>query len=67
MQVLFYFPKIAFGKKIPTDSRKVLTVTSCRFIIKTDQWSKISNGNKRTNMEPGEDIKNRENMKKEGK
>jgi len=27
----------------------------------------MSNGNKRSNMEPGEDMKNRANMKKEGK
>jgi len=27
----------------------------------------MSNGNKRTNMETGEDMKNRANMKKEGK
>jgi len=27
----------------------------------------MANGNKRTNMEPGEDMKNRANMKKEGK
>ena len=66
LQVLFYFSKIVFGKKIPTDSRKNLTVTPWRLIIKTDQWSKMSNGNKRSNMEPGEDMKNRANMKKEG-
>ena len=53
--------------KLPTDSRKSLTVNICCFIIKTDQWSKMSNGNKRTNREPGEDMKNRANMKKEGK
>ena len=66
MQVLFYFLKNRDLNKLPTNSRKSLTVTPWRFIIKTDQWSKISNGNKRSNMEPGEDMKNRANMKKEG-
>ena len=66
LQVLFFSEKLCLGK-IPTDSRKNLTVTFCCFIIKTDQWSKLLNGNKSSNMEPGEDMKNRANMKKEGK
>ena len=66
LQVLFIFPIGTFLDNLPTNSRKTLTVTFCCFIIKTDQWSKISNGNKRSNMEPGEDMKNRANMKKEG-
>ena len=67
LQVLFYFLKNRDLNKLPTDSRKILTVTFYCFIIKTDQWSKLLNGNKSSNMEPGEDMKNRANMKKEGK
>ena len=67
LQVLFYFLKNRDLNKLPTNSRKTLTAAFCYFIIKTDQWSKMLNGNKRSNMEPGEDMKNRANMKKEGK
>ena len=67
MQVLFLFSKNYISKKIPTDSRKSLTVTFYCFIIKTDQWLKMLNGNKRSNMEPEADMKNRASMKKEGK
>ena len=67
LQVLFYFLKNRDLNKLPTDSRKILTVTFYCFIIKTDQWSKLLNGNKSSNLEPGEDMKNRANMKKEGK
>ena len=66
LQVLFYFLKNRDLNKLPTDSRKSLTAIFYCFIIKTDQWSKMSNGNKRSNIEPGEDMKNRANMKKEG-
>ena len=67
LQVLFYFPKIAFGKNYRLIVEKSLTATVGCFIIKTDQWSKMSNGKKRSKMEPGKDMKNRANMKKEGK
>ena len=67
LQVLFYFLKNRDLNKLPTDSRKSLTATFYCFIIKTDQWSKMSNENKSSNLEPGEDMKNRANMKKEGK
>ena len=63
----FLFSQNCDLNKLPTDSRKSLTVTFYCFIIKTDQWSKLLNGNKSLNMEPGEDMKNRANMKKEGK
>lgn len=63
----FLFSENRDLNKLPTDSRKILTVTFYCFIIKTDQWSKKSNGNKRSNMEPRADMKNRANMKKEGK
>ena len=37
LQVLFYFLKNRDLNKLPTDSRKSLTVTFYCFIIKTDQ------------------------------
>jgi len=54
LQVLFYFLKNRDLNKLPTDSRKSLTVTFCCFIIKTDQWSKILNRNKSSNIDPGQ-------------
>lgn len=53
--------------KLPTNSRKSLTSIFDCFIIQIDQWSKMLNRNKSSNIDPGEDMKNRASMKKEGK
>jgi len=54
LQVLFYFLKNRDLNKLPTNSRKSLTAIFDCFIIKTDQWSKMLNRNKSSNIDRGQ-------------
>ena len=62
LQVLFlifkfpknYVLKKCVSNKLPTNSRKSLTATVDCFIIQTDQWSKMLNRNKSSNIDPGQ-------------